>query len=114
MAPSIPTFKELGAGDVDGTIVYTLLAPAGTPPAIVARLNEALNAAVSTTEQKEDLSKRGFVAMGGSPQATRRLAEGPGADLGAGAPGGGDQAGVGVSDWTGPGSESIRVTTASA
>jgi tripartite-type tricarboxylate transporter receptor subunit TctC len=68
VAPTIPTFKELGAGDVDGTIVYTLLAPAGTPPAIVAKLNEALNAAVSTPEQKEDLSKRGFVAMGGTPQ----------------------------------------------
>ena len=29
---------------------------------------EALNAAVSTPEQKEDLSKRGFVAMGGAPK----------------------------------------------
>lgn len=68
VAPSIPTFKELGAGDVDGTIVYTLLAPAGTPLAVVTRLNEALNAAVATPEQKQDLSRRGFVAMGGTPQ----------------------------------------------
>lgn len=68
VAPNIPTFKELGAGDVDGTIVYTLLAPAGTPPAVVAKLNKALNDAVSTPEAKEDLSKRGFVAMGGTPQ----------------------------------------------
>jgi len=68
VAPDIPTFKELGAGDVDGTIVYTLLAPAGTPPAVVARLNKALNDAVSTPEGKEDLKKRGFVAMGGTPQ----------------------------------------------
>lgn len=68
VAPTIPTFKELGAGDVDGTIVYTLLAPAGTPPAVIARLNEALNAAVATPEQKADLAKRGFVAMGGTPQ----------------------------------------------
>lgn len=68
VAPTIPTFKELGAGDVDGTIVYTLLAPAGTPPATVARLNQALNAAVATPEQKADLAKRGFVAMGGTPQ----------------------------------------------
>ena len=68
VAPEIPTFKELGAGDVDGTIVYTLLAPAGTPPAVVARLNKALNDAVSTPEGKEDLKKRGFVAMGGTPQ----------------------------------------------
>ena len=68
LAPTIPTFKELGAGDVDGTIVYTLLAPAGTPPAVVAKLNEALNAAVATPEAKADLAKRGFVAMGGTPQ----------------------------------------------
>ena len=68
VAPTIPTFKEFGAGDVDGTIVYTLLAPAGTPPAVIARLNEALNAAVATPEQKADLAKRGFVAMGGTPQ----------------------------------------------
>lgn len=69
VAPNIPTFKELGAGDVDGTIVYTLLAPAGTPPAVVAKLNKALNDAVSTPEGKEDLKKRGFVPMGGTPQA---------------------------------------------
>ncbi|MDP2332496.1 MAG: tripartite tricarboxylate transporter substrate binding protein [Reyranella sp.] len=68
VAPNIPTFKELGAGDVDGTIVYTLLAPAGTPPAVVAKLNKALNDAVSTPGGKEDLKKRGFVPMGGTPQ----------------------------------------------
>jgi tripartite-type tricarboxylate transporter receptor subunit TctC len=68
VAPNIPTFKELGAGDVDGTIVYTLLAPAGTPPAVVVKLNKALNDAVSTPEGKDDLKKRGFVAMGGTPQ----------------------------------------------
>ena len=68
VAPNIPTFKELGAGDVDGTIVYTLLAPAGTPASVVAKLNQALNAAVATPEGKEDLKKRGFVAMGGTTQ----------------------------------------------
>jgi tripartite-type tricarboxylate transporter receptor subunit TctC len=68
VAPAIPTFKELGAGGVDGTIVYTLLVPSATPPAVVAKLNAALNAAVSTPEAKEDLKKRGFVAMGGTPQ----------------------------------------------
>ncbi|WP_428663517.1 Bug family tripartite tricarboxylate transporter substrate binding protein [Reyranella sp.] len=67
-APDIPTFKELGFGDVDGTIVYTLIAPPGTPPAIVAKLNAALNASVATTEMREELRKRGFVAMGGTPE----------------------------------------------
>jgi tripartite-type tricarboxylate transporter receptor subunit TctC len=67
-APDIRTFKEQGFGDVDGTIVYTLIAPPGTPAAAVAKLNEALNAAVATPEMREDLRKRGFVAMGGTPQ----------------------------------------------
>ncbi len=66
--PAIKTFKEQGAGDVDGTIVYTLIAPPGTPPAAVAKLNEALNFAVATPEMREELRKRGFVAMGGTPQ----------------------------------------------
>lgn len=68
VAPDIPTFKELGAGDVDGTIVYALLAPGGTPQVAIARLNAAVNDAVSTPDGKEDLRKRGFVAMGGTPQ----------------------------------------------
>ena len=67
-APTIATVKELGFGDVDGTIVYTLIAPPGTPPAIVAKLNAALNASVATPEMREDLRKRGFVAMGGTPE----------------------------------------------
>ena len=67
-APAVPTFKELGLGDVDGTIVYTLTAPPGTPPAVVARLSAALNASVATPEMREELRKRGFVAMGGTPE----------------------------------------------
>jgi tripartite-type tricarboxylate transporter receptor subunit TctC len=67
-APDIKTFKEQGFGDVDGTIVYTLIAPPGTPATVVAKLNEALNAAVATAEMREDLRQRGFVAMGGTPR----------------------------------------------
>ncbi|CAN5501898.1 tripartite tricarboxylate transporter substrate binding protein [soil metagenome] len=67
-APNVPTFKELGFGDVDGTIVYSLIAPPGTPPSVVAKLSAALNASVATPEMREELRKRGFVAMGGTPQ----------------------------------------------
>jgi tripartite-type tricarboxylate transporter receptor subunit TctC len=34
----------------------------------VDKLNAALNAAVATPEMREELRKRGFVAMGGTPQ----------------------------------------------
>lgn len=67
-APDIRTFKEQGFGDVDGTIVYTLIAPPNTPPAVVAKLNAALNASVATPAMKDELGKRGFVAMGGPPE----------------------------------------------
>ena len=67
-APDIPTFKELGFGDVDGTIVYTLIATPGTPAPVIAKLNAALNASVATPEMRDDLRKRGFVAMGGTPE----------------------------------------------
>jgi tripartite-type tricarboxylate transporter receptor subunit TctC len=67
-APDVRTFKELGLGDVDGTIVYTLIAPPGTPAAVIAKLNTALNASVATPQMREDLRQRGFVAMGGTPQ----------------------------------------------
>jgi tripartite-type tricarboxylate transporter receptor subunit TctC len=67
-AADIKTFKEQGLGDVDGTIVYTLIAPPKTPPAVVTKLNEALNAAVATPAMRAELRNRGFVAMGGTPQ----------------------------------------------
>ena len=67
-APDVKTFKELGLGDVDGTIVYTLIAPPGTPAPVIAKLNAALNASVATPQMREDLRQRGFVAMGGAPQ----------------------------------------------
>ena len=93
-APDIKTFKELGAGDVDGTIVYTLIAPPGTPAAAIAKLNEALNAGVSTPEMNEELRKRGFVAMGGTPQELATWTAVQARHLGPGAAGRGDQAGV--------------------
>jgi len=67
-APTIATFNEQGLGDIDGTIVYTLIAPPGTPSAVIAKLNAALYASVATPEMREDLRKRGFVAMGGTPE----------------------------------------------
>ena len=35
---------------------------------VIAKLNAALNASVATPEMREDLRKRGFVAMGGTPE----------------------------------------------
>src|SRR5262249_35797649 len=42
LSPDIPTFRELGLGPVEGTIVYTLIVPAATSPEIVQKINRAL------------------------------------------------------------------------
>ena len=54
MLPSTPTFEELGIKGMKMNAWYGLAAPAGTPPAVVARLNAAVQEAFKTS----DLSKR--------------------------------------------------------
>lgn len=54
MLPGVPTFDELGIKGMHMNAWYGLAAPAGTPPAVV----ERLNAAVQTAFKNGDLSKR--------------------------------------------------------
>ena len=57
--PDVPTFAELGFGDIDGQTFTGLLAPAKTSPEIIARLHKAL------AETLEDPGvKAKFVALG--------------------------------------------------
>lgn len=44
--PDVPSFQELGLKDFDLTGWFGIVAPGGTPPAIVARLNAAMVAAL--------------------------------------------------------------------
>lgn len=46
---------------------YGLAAPAGTPPAIVARLNKELNAALAAGDVKARLASEGAEALPGTP-----------------------------------------------
>jgi tripartite-type tricarboxylate transporter receptor subunit TctC len=45
-----------------------VLAPARTPPAIIAKLNAALNAAAHDPETRVKLAENGVSATGGSPE----------------------------------------------
>ena len=45
--PDVPTLAEQGLPGFDVSLRYGLSAPAGTPPAIIAQLNKALNAALA-------------------------------------------------------------------
>ncbi len=69
--PDVPTIAEAGVPgyEVDGW--YGLLAPAATPPEVIARLNRDLSALVSSAEMKERLLAAGIDAHASTPAGFR-------------------------------------------
>jgi tripartite-type tricarboxylate transporter receptor subunit TctC len=68
--PELPTVNEaLGLKDYELIAYFAAFAPAGTPPDIVAKLNQALNAAASSKELQEKFAPIGFVVEPGTPDA---------------------------------------------
>lgn len=68
-APDIPTMAESGLPGFETLTWYGLMAPAGTPPDIVKRLNTELNKALQTADMKERMAKLGMDPMIGPPEA---------------------------------------------
>jgi tripartite-type tricarboxylate transporter receptor subunit TctC len=66
--PDIPTMKELGYPRVDGTVWYGLMAPAGTPKPIIAKLNTESNRVLAMQDLKDRLTNAGVDAAGGTPE----------------------------------------------
>ena len=66
--PDVPTLAEAGMSGYDAGIWIGLLAPAGTPPAIVEKLSAAANAALSTEEVRTALKRQGTDPLGGTPK----------------------------------------------
>jgi tripartite-type tricarboxylate transporter receptor subunit TctC len=67
--PDVPTLAEQGYPNTDASNWYALLAPAKTPPAVIAKLNSAVNAALDDPQIREKLIKSGASPIGGTPQA---------------------------------------------
>ena len=67
IAPDLPTMAEAGVPDFDTSIWFGLMAPAGTPPAIVDRLGRAVNEALKADEVVSKLKSQGFDPLGGAP-----------------------------------------------
>ena len=67
--PEIATMDELGLKDFDATTWHGLVAPARTPPEVIATLNRALAATLSDAAVKKSLGDLGVDIIGGSPQA---------------------------------------------
>jgi len=64
----VPTIAESGVKDYAAVNWYGLLAPAKTPPTVIARLNKELVAALNSPEIVQQLKDRGIDAAPSSPE----------------------------------------------
>ncbi len=65
-APNIPAIAEtLPKFEVE--LVYSLVAPAGTPPAIISKLNSQIQKIMNNAEMKSQLSSQGFEVVTSTP-----------------------------------------------
>jgi tripartite-type tricarboxylate transporter receptor subunit TctC len=69
VAPDVPTFAEAGYAGATATTWTGMLAPAGTPHAIVAKLNAVLLEALQAPEVRSKLEEAGAEPVGSSPAA---------------------------------------------
>jgi tripartite-type tricarboxylate transporter receptor subunit TctC len=68
--PELPTVNEaLGLKDYELIAYFAVFAPAGTPPDVIAKLNQAINAAASSKEIQDKFAPNGFAVEPGSPEA---------------------------------------------
>jgi tripartite-type tricarboxylate transporter receptor subunit TctC len=66
--PDVPTLTELGYPNTTSSNWYGLLAPAKTPPAIVAKINDAFTKAINDPAVKQKLIDSGAVPAPDSPE----------------------------------------------
>jgi tripartite-type tricarboxylate transporter receptor subunit TctC len=79
--PDMPTFIELGY-DVQVPVWIALGTVAGTPPAVIARLNEALNQAIQAPEFSGKMAEVGVVVTPSSSEEAESFARKQLADWG--------------------------------
>jgi tripartite-type tricarboxylate transporter receptor subunit TctC len=65
--PNLPTAAEAGLANYEANSWFGIVAPAGTPPAIVARLHKEIVAALRSPAMQERFAKSGARLVGNSP-----------------------------------------------
>lgn len=66
--PQVPTFSESGLPGFVSDSWYGILAPAGTPRDVVAKLNAEINRVLALPDVRERLDREGAVAVGDTPE----------------------------------------------
>jgi tripartite-type tricarboxylate transporter receptor subunit TctC len=67
LLPDVPTVAESGYPGFEALSWQGMFAPAGTPPAILAKLNAELVKAINTPDMKDYFASQGFFVGGNSP-----------------------------------------------
>ena len=67
--PDVPTLAEQGYPNTDASNWYGLLAPAKTPPAVIAKINAAVNAALNDPPTRDKLVQAGATPVGNTPES---------------------------------------------
>ena len=73
--PGVPTIAEAGVPGYEATIWLGVMAPKGTPAAIVAKLNAEIGRIVSRQDVRDDWAKQGAVPMTMTPAEFTRYLE---------------------------------------
>src|SRR3546814_19845834 len=71
--PDVPTVKESGYPDYEVVGQFGFAVPAGTPKAVVQRLNHELVEAVKSHEIKETFSKQGVTSRSSTPEGMQKM-----------------------------------------
>jgi tripartite-type tricarboxylate transporter receptor subunit TctC len=66
--PNVPTFAEVGLEDMNWMAFFGIVAPAGTPPAVISRLNTALGRSFSDALVRQRLRELQAEVTGGDPE----------------------------------------------
>ena len=61
--PDVPTLDEVGLKGFDADTVFGFYAPAGTPPAVITRLNTEINKVLATAAVKDRITALGGDAL---------------------------------------------------
>ena len=73
LAPEVPTLSEAGVKGYDISCWFAAYVPAGTPPAVVSRLNDILAKANRSQTVTAFYAQSGFEALGGTPEELRKF-----------------------------------------
>lgn len=71
--PDVPTVAELGYPDFDVSGWYGIAAPKGTDPAVIAKLNAAVVAALQQDNVRASLERAGVDGQSSTPEEFRKL-----------------------------------------